>query len=69
VHRYVLTITREEEHEKITQRLTSERLGSLVAYRVDDRGIPIPSWWDEDDTTASESMQTMFTMKSWRGGN
>jgi hypothetical protein len=43
-------------------------IGNAGRIRVDERGIEMPDWWDDSDTTESTAMQSMFDMKSWKGG-
>jgi hypothetical protein len=33
--------------------------------RIDERGIPIPDWWVDDDNAETGAMATMLSMKQW----
>lgn len=54
------------EQIKFNRELTGISTGSY-SRRVDDRGIEMPDWWIDDDTTASSAAQTLLEMKGWRG--
>lgn len=64
VHHYLLNISEEKRHPEIDRVLLEGRVGPAV----DDRGIPMPSWWVEDDENMDDATQNMLAMGSWRGG-
>lgn len=64
VHHYILLSTKEEKHKEIDRILLEGRMGPVV----DDRGIPIPTWWDEDEENMDDVNQNMLAMGAWRGG-
>lgn len=62
-HRYILSITDPKEHKKLNERLIGRIVKAEV--RIDERGIPIPEWWTEDDDSETGAMATMLSMKQW----
>lgn len=55
IHYFIIEHTEKtEDRKKITDRLTGRM--STQLQRVDDRGIPIPDWWDDSETTLDTVM-------------
>ncbi len=66
VHFYLRQIVeKEEDRNRLDEQLTGARTGSLT--RVDERGIPMPSWWTEDGDTMSTAQSQAWTLKGWQG--
>lgn len=57
-----------EKKNSVNNVLTGDITVTATRHRVDERGIPMPDWWDDSDTTQSSAIQNALTMKSWRGG-
>lgn len=63
VHRYLYFITKPEDRKKIDNHLLGRKMDTVV--RIDERGIPIPEWWQDDDDAENAAMSSMMTMRNW----
>jgi hypothetical protein len=64
VHRYLYSITKPEDRKRIDNVLLGRKMDTVI--RIDERGIPIPDWWQDDEDTEGAAMSNMLTMRNWR---
>ncbi len=65
VHHWALEMTEKVEDRK---KIDDAWLGELVVVeRVDHRGLPIPTWFD-DGSNESDALGNVATMMTWRRG-
>lgn len=74
VHHYMLLVVEDSKsegavkslHEQLNNVLIGDFDGVATVNRTDERGLRMPSWWDESDSagvTLEQAQATMFGMR------
>lgn len=66
VHHYILLSVEDADQRKQLNKDLTGFIGNAGRTRIDERGIPMPDWWDDSETTESAAMQSMYDMKAWK---